>query len=274
MYKKPFVLTCHSLEPLRPWKQDQLGEAYTLSSWLEKIGIESADKIIAVSYTMKKDILSLFNIPEERIEIIHNGIDPDKWQYTPLTDELRHRVGIKNEYIFFVGRPTKQKGMEYLIQASDYLPKDIQIVMAATGSDTKEYEEELEKMVEPRKNIIWIRELLPVTEYIQLYSSATVFVCPSVYEPFGITNLEAMACKTPVVASAVGGIKEVVVNEETGLLVEPKDVSQLKEAVIRILKDKKLRNKFGENSRKRIEQCFTWKSIAQKTKNLYEGLVG
>ncbi len=271
LYKIPLVCTCHSLEPLRPWKQDQLGQAYYLSSWLEKVGIESADMVIAVSRTTKNDILKYFNISEERVTVIHNGIDINKWKPTPISESLKKEYNIKDDYILFVGRPTKQKGMEYLIEAADYI--DIQIVMAATGADTKEYEQEIAQKIQTKKNIVWINKLLKEEEYIQLYSSAKIFVCPSIYEPFGIINLEAMSCEVPVVASAVGGILEVVVPEETGILVEPANPQQIAEAVNRLLKDESLRRKMGRAGRERVEKYFSWTYIAQQTKKLYETII-
>ncbi|HAX62034.1 MAG TPA: glycogen synthase [Elusimicrobia bacterium] len=271
LYDIPFVATCHSLEPLRPWKEDQLGHGYQLSSWIEKIGIESADKVIAVSNLMKQDILKFFNIPSEKIEVIHNGVDLNKWKYTPLSDSLKKKYKIADDYILFVGRPTPQKGLEYLVDAADKIP--VQIVLGATGADTKDYENRMIKEVEKKKNIVWIHELLKEEEYVQLYSSAKIFVCPSIYEPFGIINLEAMATKTPVIASATGGILEVVLPEKTGLLVEPKNSEQIAAAVNRLLKDEKLRKTMGIEGRKRVEEFFSWTYIAQKTKKLYESLV-
>ncbi|OGS45648.1 MAG: glycosyl transferase family 1 [Elusimicrobia bacterium RIFOXYD2_FULL_34_15] len=271
LYDIPFVATCHSLEPLRPWKEDQLGHGYQLSTWTEKIGIESADKVIAVSNLMKQDILKFFNIKPEKIEVIYNGVDLNKWKYTPLNAKLKKEYGIADDYILFVGRPTPQKGMEYLIDAADDIP--CQIVLGATGADTKDYEDAMTKKVAKKKNIVWIHKLLKEEEYIQLYSSAKVFVCPSIYEPFGIINLEAMSCKTPVVASATGGILEVVLPEETGILVEPKNSKQIADSVNRLLKDDNLRKKLGENSRARVEKYFSWENIAGQTKKLYEGLI-
>src|SRR3989339_237734 len=271
LYDIPFVATSHSLEPLRPWKEDQLGHGYQLSTWIEKIGIESADKVIAVSNLMKQDILKFFNVKPEKIEVIYNGVDLNKWQQTPLNTSLKKKYGIADDYILFVGRPTPQKGMEYLIDASDDIP--CQIVLGATGADTKDYEEAMTKKVEKKKNIVWIHKLLKEEEYIQLYSSAKIFICPSIYEPFGIINLEAMACKTPVIASATGGILEVVLPEETGILVEPKNSKQIADAVNRLLKDESLRNKFGLNGRARVEKYFSWENIAKQTKKLYEGLI-
>ncbi|OQA92676.1 MAG: Capsular glucan synthase [Elusimicrobia bacterium ADurb.Bin231] len=270
LYDIPFVATCHSLEPLRPWKEDQLGRGYQLSAWIEKTAIEQCDKVIAVSKLMKQDILNCFNIPEEKVAVIHNGIDLNKWNHTPLNDSLKKEYGIADDYILFVGRPTPQKGLEYLIDAADDIP--VQIVLGAVGADTKDYEERMMKKVEQKKNIVWIHKMLKEEEYVQLYSSAKVFVCPSIYEPFGIINLEAMACKTPVVAAATGGILEVVVPEETGLHVEPKNSEQIAAAVNRLLKDDNLRKRFGENGRKRVEKYFSWTYIAEQTKKLYEGL--
>src|SRR3989339_411736 len=156
LYDIPFVATCHSLEPLRPWKEDQLGHGYQLSSWIEKICIESADRVIAVSNLMKQDILKFFNIPAEKIEVIHNGVDLNKWKYTPLSDSLKKKYKIADDYILFVGRPTPQKGLEYLVAAADKIP--VQIVLGATGADTKDYEDRMIKEVEKKKNIVWIHE--------------------------------------------------------------------------------------------------------------------
>lgn len=270
IYNIPFVATSHSLEPLRPWKEDQLGRGYQLSTWIEKTGLESADKVVAVSNLMKTDIMKLFNVPAEKIEVIHNGVDLNKWNPTPLNAALKKEYGIADDYILFVGRPTPQKGLEYLIDAADDIP--VQIVLGATGADTKEYEDRMTKKVEKKKNIVWIHKLLKEEEYIQLYTSAKVFVCPSIYEPFGIINLEAMATKTPVVAAATGGILEVVLPEETGLLVEPKNSKQISDAVNRLLKDEPLRKKMGIKGRERVEKYFSWEYIAKQTKNMYESL--
>lgn len=272
LYGIPLVVTCHSLEPLRPWKQDQLGRGYYLSTWVEKLAIESADKIVAVSQMMKEDIMKYFNVSSYRIVVIHNGIDLNKWKKTPLSNALKKEYGIKDDYILFVGRPTKQKGMEYLIEAMDYIDKNIQLVMGAVGTDTKEYEQEIGKKIAHKKNILWINKLLEEEQYMQLYSNALVFVCPSIYEPFGIINLEAMACQTPVVASAVGGIKEVVLPEKTGLLVEPANPKQLAEGINRLLKDRALAQKMGKEGRKRVEERFSWAYIARETKKMYESL--
>ena len=271
LYGVPFVATCHSLEPLRPWKVDQLGRGYEVSAWMEKTGIEGADRVIAVSGLMKEDILKHFDVDEEKVVVIHNGIDLDTWKAKELDPELKKAHGIEDDYILFIGRPTPQKGMEYLVDAMDDI--DCQLVMGATGADTKEYEDRMTEKVEKKKNIVWIHKLLDEDEYIQLYTNARAFVCPSVYEPFGIINLEAMACKTPVVASAVGGILEVVMDEETGLLVEPANPKQIADAVNRLLADREMAVRFGEKGRKRVEEKFSWDYIAAQTKTLYESLV-
>jgi len=273
LYKIPLVATCHSLEPLRPWKEDQLGRGYHLSTWAEKMAIEGADMVIAVSHLMKQDIRKFFSIPSDRITVIHNGIDLSTWKHTPITDKLKQEWGIQDDYVLFVGRPTKQKGMEYLIEARDLIDPKVQIVMGAVGADTKEYEEELRKKIANKKGILWINKFLKENEYVQLYSSAKVFVCPSIYEPFGIINLEAMSCRTPVVATAVGGIKEVVVPEETGILIEPGSPRQIAEAVNRLLKDRPLARRLGEHGRWRVEEHFSWELIAKQTKALYESLL-
>jgi glycogen synthase len=270
LYRKPLVVTCHSLEPLRPWKEEQLGSGYKLSSWVEKLAIESADRVIAVSNMMKNDILKFFNVQPEKVTVIHNGIDLGKWK-EKKTDYTLKDYGIKDEYVFFVGRTTKQKGMVYLIEAA----KDIKanIVFCTSAPDTREVEDEIRKKLKGTTNTLWINKLLKEEQYIELYSNASVFACPSIYEPFGIINLEAMSCKTPVVASAVGGIKEVVVEGETGFFVEPAKPKQLAKKINILLADKELAKRFGENGRKRVEKHFDWKMIAKQTKKLYEEIL-
>ncbi|MEK7269557.1 MAG: glycogen synthase [Planctomycetota bacterium] len=267
----PFVATCHSLEPLRPWKEHQLGRGYQLSTFVETLGITQADRIVAVSKVMKDDILKCFKVAPEKIDVIHNGIDLDVWQRRPLDPELKAKYGIKDDYILFIGRPTPQKGMEHLLAAADKIP--VQIVLGAVGADTKEYEDRMIEEAKKKPNIVWIHELLKENEYSQLYSAAKVFVCPSVYEPFGIINLEAMACGTPVVASEVGGIPEVVVPGETGFLVPPAQPEAIAECVNRLLKDPATARRYGDNGRKRVEAKFSWSYIARQTKAMYENLV-
>jgi len=272
LYKKPYVATSHSLEPLRPWKVEQLAEAYHVSAWMEKIGLENADRVVAVSQMMKQDIVENFAVDPEKVVVIHNGIDLEKYRSTSLEPAVREKYGIAEDFVLFVGRPTAQKGMEYLIDAADDIP--VQIVIEAVGADTKEYEERMTEKVKGKKNILWIHENLGDRINAQLYSAARVFVCPSVYEPFGIINLEAMACSTPVVASAVGGIKEVVIPGETGFLVEPADPAALAEKVNLLLSDRSLAEKMGRQGRRRVEEHFSWESIAAKTKKMYGELLG
>jgi glycogen synthase len=287
----PLVVTIHSLEPLRPWKVEQLGAGYHLSSWIEKTGIEDADAVIAVSRETREDVLRFFSVAPEKVHVIHNGIDLDEYRAAPATDALvRRGVDPKRPYILFVGRITRQKGIIHLVNAIPYLDPSLQVVLCAGAPDTKEIGEEMTARVAEvsaaRSGVIWIEEMMPRPDVIQFYSNATVFCCPSVYEPFGIINLEAMACETAVVASAVGGIPEVVVPEETGLLVplslkpgtfDPVDPEQfsrdLAAAINRVALDPALRERFGRNGRRRVEDHFSWTAIAQKTLDLYRALV-
>ena len=270
LYNIPFVATSHSLEPLRPWKVEQLAEAYYVSAWMEKVGLEEADRVVAVSKMMKEDIVKNFAVDPAKVAVIHNGVDLKTWKRKPLSRGLKERYGIADDYVLFVGRPTAQKGMEYLIDAAARIP--VQIVMEAVGADTKEYEDRMREKVAGKKNIVWIHENLGDLKNMELYSGARVFVCPSVYEPFGIINLEAMACETPVVASAVGGILEVVVPGETGLLVKAGQADQIARAVNALLRDPDRSREMGRKGRKRVEDHFSWESIAQKTKAMYESL--
>ncbi|MFH1038963.1 MAG: glycogen synthase [PVC group bacterium] len=271
LYQVPHVATSHSLEPLRPWKVEQLAEGYYVSAWIEKVGLENADRVVAVSRMMKEDIINNFSIDPDRVVVIHNGIDLKTWKRRPLSRELRERYGIAGDYVLFVGRPTAQKGMEYLIDAADDIP--VQVVFEAVGADTKDYENRMMEKVKGKKNIVWIHENLGDAKNVELYSSARIFICPSVYEPFGIINLEAMACETPVVASAVGGIKEVVVPDQTGLLVEPGRPDQIAAAVNSLLRNPELAAVMGKNGRRRVEDYFSWESIAEKTRKMYESLL-
>lgn len=271
LYQVPYVATSHSLEPLRPWKEEQLAEGYYVSTWIEKVGLENADRVVAVSRMMKEDILNNFSVDPDRVVVIHNGIDLNVYKYRPLRPEIREEYGIDEDYVLFVGRPTAQKGMEHLIDAADDIP--VQVVFEAIGADTKDYEARMMDKVKGKKNIVWIHENLGDEKNVELYSSARVFVCPSVYEPFGIINLEAMACDTPVVASAVGGIKEVVVPDETGLLVEPGNPAQIAKAVNSLLANPELASYMGKNGRRRVEKYFSWESIAKQTRQMYSELL-
>jgi len=287
LWDVPFVLTTHSLEPLRPWKVEQLGAAYHLSSWMERISIESADAVIAVSKETRQDILNNFTVDADRVHVIHNGIDLDEYQYDPSTEALRARgVDPDRPYVLFVGRITRQKGIIHLVNAIPDIDPSLQIVLLAGAPDTPEIGKEMSERVaavsEQRPGVIWIEEMLPRPEVIQFYSHAAVFCCPSVYEPFGIINLEAMACRTAVVASNIGGIPEVVVPGETGLLVnlelkpgtfEPVDPPAFSAGLARAINEVALsaetQARFGENGRARVESHFSWDAIAEKTIALY-----
>ncbi|MGF7400566.1 glycogen synthase [Thermoanaerobacterium thermosaccharolyticum] len=272
LYDIPLVVTIHSLEPLRPWKKEQLGNGYHLSTWMEKTGVEAADRIIAVSNDSKKDIMKCYNVPEDKIEVIYNGIDLNQYKKTD-SNIARKKYGIDGRYILFVGRISRQKGIIHLIDAVKYLPQDVKVVLCASSPDTEEIKMEMEEKVKLYPNIIWIDKMVTKEEIIELYSNAEVFVCPSIYEPFGIINLEAMACNTPVVASATGGIKEVVVDGETGFLVEPGNPEDLAEHIKKLLDDRELAATFGANGRKRVEEMFSWESIAKKTYDMYEDVI-
>lgn len=291
-YGIPLVLTVHSLEPLRPWKREQLGKGYDFSCWVERTAIEMADAVVAVSSDTRDDVLRLFNVEAEKVHVIHNGIDLDEYQKVSSTEALRrHGIDPERPYLLFVGRITRQKGIIHLAQAIRHMRKDFQVVLCAGAPDTKEIAAEMQAAVssaqEQHGSVIWIQEMVGKKEIIELYSHAAVFCCPSVYEPFGIINLEAMACDTPVVASAVGGIKEVVVDEETGILVplelrpgsfEPSDAEGFEQsiasAVNRLMADPALRQRMGKAGRARAEAHFSWRAIAQRTLSLYTQLVG
>ncbi len=291
LWDVPFVLTTHSLEPLRPWKAEQLGNAYRLSTWIEKMSIENANAVIAVSQETRRDVLRLFQVPEERVHVIHNGIDLQQYRYIPATDALtRYGVDPERPYVLFVGRITRQKGIIHLVNAIPDIDPALQVVLCAGAPDTTEIGQEMAERVRvvgaDRDNVIWIQEMLPREDIIQFYSHAAVFCCPSVYEPFGIINLEAMACETAVVASAIGGIPEVVIPGETGLLVDldlkagtfdPVSADQfshnLAAAINQVALDAELRTTFGKNGRKRVEEHFSWTAIAHKTLDLYRSLL-
>lgn len=291
LWDVPYVLTIHSLEPLRPWKVEQLGNAYHLSSWMERTAIEQASAVIAVSRETREDVLRFFTIAPEKVHVIYNGIDLAEYRKTAATDALvRYGVDPARPFVLFVGRITRQKGIIHLVNAIPQIDPQLQVVLCAGAPDTPEIGAEMEQRVAAvsadRPAVIWIREMLARPDVIQFYSHATVFCCPSVYEPFGIINLEAMACETAVVASAVGGIKEVVVPEETGLLVplalqpgsfDPVDPARfsadLAAAINRVARDPALQARFGQAGRRRVEQHFSWDAIAQKTLELYRSLV-
>jgi glycogen synthase len=291
-YGLPLVITTHSLEPLRPWKREQLGRGYDASSWVEKTAIEMADAIIAVSNETKADVLEYFNVDESKIEVVYNGIDLKEYVVVEETTVLKeYGIDINKPYVLFVGRITRQKGIIHLVNAIKYIDKETQIVLCAGAPDTPEIAKEMKDSVDEasktRDNIIWIDKMLEKKDVIQLYSHANVFCCPSIYEPFGIINIEAMACETAVVASAVGGIKEVVVEGETGLLVpleqqksapfEPVNPDQfsrdLAAGINKVVNDKALCQKMAKNGRKRVEDYFDWTAIAKQTEAIYKSLI-
>ncbi len=286
------VLTTHSLEPHRPWKVEQLGTAYNASTWVEKTAYENADGVIAVSNAMREDVHQLYGVPLENIRVIYNGVDQDEYKYSPNPSVLAaYKVNPDKPFVLFVGRITRQKGIIHLVNAIKYIRPGTQVVLCAGAPDTDAIGREMADKVEQARtesenDILWISKILPKEELIAFYSQAAVFVCPSVYEPFGIINLEAMACDTPVVASAVGGIPEIVVNDQTGYLVpftpigasdfEPRDPEKfardLAAHVNLILDDPAKMRALGAASRRRVEQYFSWTSIARQTLDFYQEL--
>jgi alpha-maltose-1-phosphate synthase len=286
------VLTTHSLEPHRPWKAEQLGTAYNATVWIERTAYGNADGVIAVSEAMKEDVQSLYGVDPDRVRVIHNGIDLDEYRPRPDPGTLR-TLGVDPDtpMILFVGRITRQKGILHLVRALRHLEGEVQVVLCAGAPDTPEIGAEMRALVEEAKRasgarIHWIAEMLPKEQVITLYTHADVFVCPSVYEPFGIINLEAMACETPVVASAVGGIPEIVVPGETGLLVpfeaegggsaEPRDPEafsrDLADAINQLMHAPERRAAMGTASRERVLQKFSWRAIAAQTLDFYREL--
>jgi alpha-maltose-1-phosphate synthase len=291
-YGIPLVLTVHSLEPLRPWKREQLGGGYDVSSWVERMAIEAADAVVAVSNGTRADVTRLFDVDPARVHVIHNGIDAEFYRPDPASDALvRHGIDPDVPYVLFVGRITRQKGIVHLVRALHHLAPGIGVVLCAGQPDTPDIAREMTDGVRAaqaeRPNVVWIGEMVSREEVRQLYSHAAVFCCPSVYEPFGIINLEAAACETPVVASAVGGIPEVVVDGETGLLVpvelspddpmRPLDPDRfelnLAGAINALMADASTREVMGRAARRRAVEHFSWSAIARQTVALYQSLV-
>ena len=291
-YGMPLVLTVHSLEPLRPWKREQLGGGYDVSAWIERTAIETAEAVVAVSQGTRDDVLRHFTIDPARVHVVYNGIDPDFYHPDSATDALeRHGVDPSVPYVLFLGRITRQKGIIHLVRAIQHLDPGIGVVLCAGQPDTPEIAREMADGVAAaqaeRPNVVWIGEMVSREAARQLYSNAAVFCCPSVYEPFGIINLEAAACETPVVASAVGGIPEVVVDGETGLLV-PVELSiddpmvpvdpdrferNLAGAINALMADPATREVMGRAARRRAVEHFGWDAIARQTADLYRAVV-
>ena len=278
LYGIPHVMTMHSLEPMRPWKAEQLGGGYQLSTWCERVSAASAAAVVAVSDGMRADITAVYpEISTERIRVIRNGIDTTEYQPDPHTDVLeRHGIDLSRPYVIFVGRITRQKGVPVLLRAAAGLVSKAQLVMCAGQADTPELEAEVTGLVDglraSRTGLVWIPEMLPKREVIQLLTHATVFACPSVYEPLGIVNLEAMACGTAVVGSRTGGIPEVVADGETGLLVPPGEPEPLAEALNALLRDPDRAAAMGRAGRERVIAEFGWAAIASQTAALYAEL--
>ncbi len=289
----PHVLSAHSLEPLRPWKAEQLGGGYALSSWVEKTAYEAAAAIIAVSDGMRQDILRCYpQVDPARIKVVHNGIDVDAWQRDDA-DDVVTSLGIDpgRPSVVWVGRVTRQKGVPYLLKAAALLPPEVQIVLCAGAADTPQLGAEVNSLIEglrrERDGVVVIERMLPRNELVQVLSHATVFACPSIYEPLGIVNLEAMACGAAVVASATGGIPEVVddgvtgllvpleqVNDGTGTPLEPESfVRDFADALISVLKDPAQARTMGEAGRARARELFSWDSIAEATLEVYRSVL-
>ena len=284
LYGIPHVLTAHSLEPLRPWKAEQLGGGYRVSSWVERTAIEAADAVIAVSSGMREDVLSTYGaLDPARVHVVRNGIDTEVWYPTGPTpgESVLEELGVDREkpLVAFVGRITRQKGVAHLVAAAHRFSPDLQLVLCAGAPDTPEIAAEVTDAVQnlsrERTGVFWVREMLPIGKIREILSAATVFVCPSVYEPLGIVNLEAMACATAVVASDVGGIPEVVANGETGLLVHYDAAdpcgfeTRLADAVNTLAADPEKAERFGKAGRERCIDEFSWARIAEQTLEIY-----
>jgi alpha-maltose-1-phosphate synthase len=289
----PLVVTAHSIEPLRPWKREQLGRGADVSAWAERSALEAAEAVIAVSAEMRRDLLHHFRLSPERVHVIPNGVDTDTYRPARGRERLvRFAIDPGRPYVLFVGRISRQKGILHLIHAIPALAPEAQVVLCAGAPDTPEIARELEAAVRrcqvDRPGIVWIPEMVDRQTAVELYSHAAVFCCPSVYEPFGLINLEAMACEVPVVASAVGGIPEVVVDGETGRLVpvelveeggtiEPCDppafARDLAQAINALLADPALRRTMGVKGRQRAEALFSWAAVARRTLALYRDVV-
>jgi starch synthase len=296
LYDVPHVLTAHSLEPLRPWKAEQLGGGYAVSSFAERTAYLGASAVIAVSAAMRDDVLHAYpDVDPERVHVVHNGIDTGSWSPVDDPDRVRsHGVDPDRPSVVFVGRITRQKGLPLFLRSCRELPPDVQLVLCAGAPDTPEIQAEVEGLVAElaatREGVVWIREMLPRPDVVALLSAARVFVCPSIYEPLGIVNLEAMACETAVVATATGGIPEVVVDGETGLLVPieqappgegdgtgtPLDpdryVADFATALTSVVTDPERAERMGRAGRERAIAAFSWSTIAERTRQIYDAV--
>lgn len=278
----PHIATAHSLEPLRPWKAEQLGGGYRISSWIEQTSFSAADAIIAVSHGMKKDLLKCYpDLDAAKIHVVHNGIDTEAMKKVSSTAALtKYEIELDRPYVLFVGRITRQKGIMHLLRAAEELPAEIGLVLCASSPDTKELgaevAEQIEKLAKTRTGVHWITEQVSRSELIELLSNAAVFSCPSIYEPLGIVNLEAMACEVPVVASNVGGIPEVVIDGETGYLVNYDENEtaayelEFAQKLTQVVNDQQAASRMGSAGRKRAELEFGWDKIANQTMAVYE----
>jgi alpha-maltose-1-phosphate synthase len=278
LYAIPHVMTVHSLEPLRPWKAEQLGGGYALSSWCERVSIEAAAAVIAVSQGMRADVLATYPaVDPDRVHVIRNGIDTNHYAPDEQTDVLsRYGIDPDRPTVAYVGRITRQKGLPVLLRAAELLDPSVQLVLCAGQPDTQEIGAEVTAMVEhlkeTRSGVFWLNGMLPKAEIIQILSHTTVFACPSLYEPLGIVNLEAMACGAAVVASNVGGIPEVVADAQTGLLVPPDDREVLAAAISSLVSDPARAAAMGQLGRQRVAAEFSWASVAAQTAALYTEL--
>jgi starch synthase len=290
----PHVVTAHSLEPMRPWKAEQLGGGYAVSSWAERTAYDAAAAVIAVSGAMREDVLRSYpDVDPARVHVVHNGIDTGLWTPTTDADRVRsHGVDPDRPSVVFVGRITRQKGLPLFLRAAAELAPEVQLVLCAGAPDTREIEAEVRGLVDglaaTRSGVVWIPEMLPRADVIALLTQATVFACPSIYEPLGIVNLEAMACETAVVATATGGIPEVVVHGETGWLVpieqatdgtgtplDPEQyVADLAAALVESTSDPDRAAAYGKAGRVRAQEAFSWPAIAEETLRVYRAALG
>jgi starch synthase len=290
----PLILTTHSLEPQRPWKREQLGAGYNASCWLEKTAYQNADGIIAVSETMKIDVHAAYGVSLNEIEVIHNGIDEKQYRPTTKPQVLeKYGISLSRPFVLLVARLTRQKGILHFLESVNYIQSDVQVVLCAGAPDTPAFMQEVSEKIERTRHrskhpVIWVQETVPQKDLIALYTHASVFICPSIYEPFGLINLEAMACGTPVVASAVGGIPEVVVDGETGELVPFEPISKsnsepsnprgfardLARAVDGLLLAPGNLETMGKKARQRVEERFSWHAAARKTLDFYVKVLG